>query len=134
MSRIAFVLIVIFGVFACTTTNEYNNKLNSFIGKNDSFLLAEMGKPSAKKIVNDTTQVWAYTKVDDVYVPSELYDYDQGSYINGQDGLFDPFLNTYLFSDDPQYFGYETKYICKTLFLIENGKISAWKWQGNDCL
>jgi len=134
IGRIAFVIIVVSVVFACATQNSYDNKLNSFIGKNDSYLQSVLGKPSAKKVVNENTQIWAYTKVDNVFVPAELYDYEQGTYAYNQDGLFAPFLDTYLFSNNAGDIGYNAKYICKTLFLIEKGKVSAWKWQGNNCL
>ncbi len=133
IARISFVLIVIFVLFACAGTEQYNQKLNSFIGLPQSELIAKMGKPSAKKIVNDYTEVWAYTKVDKIFVPSEFYTYNQGNEIYEEDGLFSPFLSTYLFSNNAGDLGYEAKYICKTLFLIQEGKVIAWKWQGNDC-
>ena len=71
--------------------------------------------------------------MDNVFVPSEMYNYNQGDYVNDTDGLFSPFLDTYLFSNNQGDIGYNAKYICKTLFMLQNGKIVAWKWQGNDC-
>lgn len=133
IGRVSFVLIVFFMLLACATPNDYNLKLNSLIGATGNDLETQFGKPSAKKILGDNTQIWVYTRVDNVYVPSELYTYDQGTEIYGQDGLFSPFLNTYLFSDNPGDIGYNAKYICKTLFMLENNKVTAWKWQGNDC-
>ena len=133
VEKISFILIVIFMLFACATPQRYNTELNSMIGESESDLIAKFGKPSAKKIFSDNTEIWAYTKVDNVFVPSEMYNYNQGDYVNDTDGLFSPFLDTYLFSNNPGDIGYNAKYICKTLFMLQNGKIVAWKWQGNDC-
>ena len=122
IAKISFFLIVLIMLFACVTPNSYNLKLNSLIGAS-----------SAIKILGDDTEILAYTNVDNVFVPSEFYTYSQGDEIYGQDGLFSPFLSTYLFSNNPGDIGYEAKYICKTLFLLQNNKVIAWKWQGNDC-
>lgn len=132
IAKISFLLIMIFVVFACATS-RYDDKLNLLLGASSEKLVAQFGKPSAKKIINDNTQIWAYTNVDNVFIPSEFYNYDQGSEILGEDGLFSPFLNTYLFSNNSGDIGYEAKYICKTLFLIQNNAVTAWKWQGNNC-
>ena len=95
IAKISFLLIMIFVVFACATS-RYDDKLNLLLGASSEKLVAQFGKPSAKKIINDNTQIWAYTNVDNVFIPSEFYNYDQGSEILGEDGLFSPFLNTYL--------------------------------------
>ena len=133
VAKISFFLIVLLVVFACTYPNQYNLKLNSLIGASKSDIESQFGRPSAIKMIGDDKEILAYTHVDNIFVPSEFYTYSQGDEIYGEDGLFSPFLSTYLFSDDPGDIGYETEYICKTLFLLKNNKVIAWKWQGNDC-
>ena len=119
---------------ACASAKDYDNALNKFLGASQAQIIQKFGKPSAIKIVDDNTKILAYTRVDDVFVPSEFYTYEQGEEFYGQDGIFSPFLNTYLFSQDPDALGYEAEYICKTLFLLQNDKVTAWKWQGNNCV
>ena len=134
IKKTAFVLILVFVLFACATTQKYDAKLNSMIGESQETLFKKFGKPSASKIFDNGDVIFAYTSIDDVFVPSEYYTYNQGNEIYEEDGLFSPFLTTYQFSNNPGDIGYEAKYICKTLFLMQNNKIVAWKWQGNNCV
>ena len=133
INKIAFILIFVFILLACTTTKNYDYQLNSFIGASKDEIIKHFGKPSAIKILDNNTLIFAYTKVDNIFVPSEFYTYNQGEEIYNQDGIFSPFLNTYLFSDTPGNIGYQADYICKTLFLLQNDKVVAWKHQGNVC-
>ena len=133
IAKISFLLIVLITVCACVTPNSYSLKLNSLIGASKDDVESQFGRPSAIKILGDNSEILAYTNVDNVFVPSEFYTYSQGERIYGEDGLFSPFLSSYIFSDNPGDIGYEAKYICKTLFLLENDKVIAWKWQGNNC-
>ena len=132
--RIAFLLIVAALLFACATTKGYDNMLNGFLGASEAQIVQHFGKPSAVKIIDSDTKILAYTKVDDIFVPSEFYTYEQGEEIYGMDGMFSPFLNTYLFAENPAAIGYEADYICKTMFLLEKRKVTAWRWQGNNCV
>lgn len=134
IKKATFILILVIVLFACATPQKYNEKLNSMIGASKEDLIKNFGKPSAAKILNNGDTILAYTFVDDVFVPSEFYTYNQGNEIYEEDGLFSPFLSTYEFSNNPGAIGYEAKYICKTLFLLQNNKVIAWKWQGNNCV
>ena len=134
IKKATFILILVIVLFACATPQKYNEKLNSMIGVSKEDLIKNFGKPSAAKILNNGDTILAYTFVDDVFVPSEFYTYNQGNEIYEEDGLFSPFLSTYEFSNNPGDIGYEAKYICKTLFLLQNNKVIAWKWQGNNCV
>lgn len=134
IGKVAFVLIFMFLLFACATQQGYDNKLDSLLGASKEQIISSYGRPSAVKIINDNTEILAYTKIDEIFVPSEFYTYDQGNEIYGQDALFSPFLSNYLFSDNPAGIGYNADYICKTLFLLQNNHVTAWKWQGNNCV
>ncbi len=134
IGKIAFVLIMVFVLFACASKQKYDMALNGLLGASQEEVQAQFGRPSAMKILENGDVVLSYTKVDDVFVPSEFYTYNQGNEINGMDGTFSPFLETYLFSNDAGGIGYNAKYICKTLFLFKNNKVTAWKWQGNNCI
>lgn len=108
-------------------------RLNSLVGESTEKLVAEMGRPSARKILSDGREVWSYTKVDDVYVPSEFYLYDQGALSNEYGGLYAPFMDQYDFSPYEQGFGYTVKYVCQTAFLIQYRTVLGWKQTGNGC-
>ncbi len=132
--KIAFLLIVTALLFACATAKNYDHMLNGFLGASETDVIKHFGRPSAIKIIDNNTKILAYTQVDDVFVPSEFYTYQQGEEIYGADGMFSPFLNTYLFAEAPGDIGYEADYICKTLFLLKNGHVVSWRWQGNNCV
>ena len=134
MKKISFTLIVLFLLLACSTTQKYDNKLNALIGADKEKVIATFGKPSAVKILSDNTEVLSYNKAQDVYVPSEFYLYNQGEIYNGYDTIYSPFLSDYDFSPYGDTFGYDVEYFCQTVFLLQNNKVIAWRWRGNDCL
>lgn len=117
----------------CATGAKYDARLNSLVGGSTARLTAEMGTPSARKILGDGCEVWSYTKVDDVYVPSEFYLYNQGAMSNEYGGLYAPFMDQYDFSPYEQGFGYTIKYVCQTSFLIQYQVVLGWKHTGNGC-
>ena len=118
----------------CASTTAYDAQMNSLIGRNTTFLIKFMGKPSAKKIMADGKEVWAYTNIDNVYVPSEFYLYNQGTMSEEYDGLYAPFMEQYDFSPYEKEFGYIVKYYCQTSFLIEYHTVIGWSRRGNGCV
>ncbi len=127
------VFCAVFLFAGCATNTEQKAKLNALVGQNIQQLIDYMGKPSARKILNDGREVWTYTKVDDVYVPSEFYLYNQGAFSNEYGGLYAPFMDQYDFSPYEQGFGYTVQYVCQTSFLIQHQLVIAWKQIGNGC-
>lgn len=127
-------LILAFGLLlgACATTAKYDSDLNSLIGKSKEALIQQMGSPSAVKMLPNGDEVIAYTKANDVYVPSEFYLYNQGALSNEGD-LYAPFLDHYDFSPYGGAFGYTVEYVCQTAFYLQGGRVVGWKWRGNDC-
>ncbi len=133
MRNLSLVLITAFLLFACATPAKYDARLNSLIGANKEALVQEMGQPSAVKMLPNGDEVLAYVKANNVYVPSEFYLYNQGALSNEGD-LYAPFLSDYDYSPYGASFGYEVEYICQTVFLIQNGVVTGWKWRGNNCV
>ncbi len=132
MKQISFALILLFLLFACSTTQN-TAKLNATLGMSRTELIETMGTPSATKILDNGTEILAYMKVDNVYVPSEFYIYNQGNLANEYDPLSTPFLNDYDFSPFGDDFGYTATYYCKTAFILKGGKVLTWEQNGNDC-
>ena len=92
MRRICFSLIFTFVLFACATPEKYDIKLNQLVGADRATVEKEMGKPSAIKILPDGSEILAYIKANDTYVPSEFYLYNQGALTNQED-IYSPFLS-----------------------------------------
>ena len=74
--KIYFTLLLLIFLFGCATPEKYDAELAGWVGKSENKLIAEWGKPSARKINADGSQVLTYTKADNVYVPSEFYLYN----------------------------------------------------------
>lgn len=134
MKHTCFILVVVFLLFACATTTKYDAKLSSLMGADKAQVIQAFGAPSAVKMIPGGGEVIAYTKANDVYVPSEFYLYNQGALSNEFDGIYSPFLGDYDFSPYGDTFGYNVTEFCQTAFFLQDGKVNGWKWRGNDCL
>lgn len=127
-----FCLLLLIFLSACATEEKYSNNLNKLIGENESYLLKIFGKPSSKKIINSHTKILTYTNLENMYVPSEFYEYNTPLYV-GADDVFYPFNDMYIYNPMSQYLGVNVTFYCQTSFLLENGVIKSWQWKGNNC-
>ena len=134
MKKISFILIIAFLLFACATPAKYDAKLNALVGLSKAELIQKLGQPGAAKILANGDELLSYVKADNVYVPSEYYLYNQGNLYNEVDGIYSPFLGDYDFSPYGASFGYQVEYYCQTVFLLQNGRVTGWKWKGNNCV
>lgn len=117
----------------CATEKKYDRELDGFLNQPVTKLEARFGKPSAAKILDDDSQVITYTKVDESYVPSEYYMYDD-TLVPGQEVVYSPFNGDYDFYPFERSFGYTVEFVCQTSFLVEKGIVRAWRWKGNNCV
>ena len=131
--KIYFTLLLLIFLFGCATPEKYDAELAGWVGKIENKLIAEWGKPSARKINADGSQVLTYTKADNVYVPSEFYLYNPYS-LQGDVSVYAPFDGDYAFTPYGENLGYNPEYTCQTSFLVQNNVITGWKWVGNDCV
>lgn len=134
MRKISFALILTFLLLACATPDKYDIKLTKMIGESKAELVKEMGQPSAVKMLDNGDEVLAYVKANNVYIPSELYVYNQGALANENGDIYAPFIGPYDFTPYTENYGYSVEYICQTAFLLQNGVVTGWKWRGNDCV
>ena len=130
--KIFFCLLLLIFLSACATEEKYNRNLNTLIGKNESVLLTDFGKPSLQKIINKNTKILVYAKVENMYVPSEFYEYSYQPYFGAYDIY--PFDNMYAYNPMRRYLGVNVTLACQTSFLIKNNIIKAWHWIGNNCV
>ena len=73
----------------CASEKKYNRELDSFLDQPVGKVEAKFGKPSAAKIIDDSSRVITYTKVDQSYVPSEYYIYGN-TFVPGQEVVYSP--------------------------------------------
>jgi hypothetical protein len=127
------VLFLFFLLASCETTTAYNNKLNKWVGKSESDLIAAWGEPDSVFKLGQSQQIITYVKNSEVIIPAEetLYNPD----FNSTDTLYAPFSYQEDFalpistSD-----GYVVDNICQTSFHIKDGIVQSWQWKGNDCV
>ena len=132
MKKAAFVLILTFLVFACTSYNTaYENKLNYFLGKNEQTLINSFGRPTSKKINGNGQTVVTYLKKEQYFVPTEYF-YDDPGWIDS-DFVYDPFWADGDFAPYAQIIDSEVEEICQTSFVIENNIVTNYSFRGNDC-
>ena len=131
--KIYFTILLLIFLFGCATPEKYYAELAGCVGKSEASLINKWGKPSARKINADGSEIITYTKADNTYVPSEFYLYNPYS-LQGDVSVYAPFDGDYAFTPYGENLGYEPEYICQTSFIIRNHIISGWKWVGNNCV
>ena len=131
--KIYFTILLLIFLFGCATPEKYDAELAGWVGKSEASLINKWGKPSARKINADGSEVITYTKTDNTYVPSEFYLYNPYS-LQGDVSVYAPFDGDYAFTPYGENLSYEPEYICQTSFIIRNKVISGWKWVGNNCI
>lgn len=132
MKRIAFVLIVVFLLFACAFNQKsYGQKLSVWIGQPEEQLLEEWGQPTAQKVVSNDTKILTYTKIKDWYEPIE-YIYDMPGW-GATDMMYDPFFDEYSLMPYSQIVDTQMQGICQTSFKVINKIVVSYKWRGDAC-
>lgn len=132
MKNIAFLTILTLLLFACATSQKYDEKLNGWIGKSEQDLVMSWGRPSAIKYVNDNTKIITYTKINEFYFPSEYYLYNEE--FEPEDTIYAPLMNEYDFTPYAELTDNVVETMCQTSFIVKNNIVAAWKWKGNDCV
>jgi hypothetical protein len=88
---------------ACATTRQYEEKLEAWVGRSDSDLVVKWGAPVATFSQGNGIQLYEYQKID-----RETREKSARTVA-----------------------GYEPS--CRTFFLIKDGKVVGWKWEGENC-
>ncbi len=132
MRNIAFLIILSLLLLACATSEKYDQKLNTWIGKSEQALALSWGRPSAVKYVNPHVKIFTYTKINEFYFPSEYYLYNEE--FEPDDTIYAPLMNEYNFMPYAELTDNEVETFCQTSFIIKDNVVSAWKWRGNDCV
>lgn len=131
MRKIVFGLILTMLLLACANIKTYDNELKSWVGKSEASLVSTWGRPSQKRYVNANESVLIYTRVQDWYMPSEYYFYNDGW---GQENvLLDPITGEAQMGPEAIITDNAVQEICQTMFWVKDGVITSWQWRGNGC-
>jgi len=120
MRQLVF-LAVAWIVSGCATTENYEKILDTWVGSTEGQLVQAWGPP-AGFYESGTTRYLTYTKSRSGYVPGTAPTY--------QTTIIGNTAYTSSYGGSP---GFSYSRHCKTTFTIQNGVISTWRYEGNDC-
>ena len=132
MRRVAFLLIIIFLLFACAFNGvNYGQQLENWVGQSEQSLLTSWGKPTIQKTLGNHKKLFIYIKYNDWYVPEEYF------YANpmwgANDMIYDPFFDEYTMTPYSQIVDTRVEGVCQTSFTLIDGIITSYQWHGNGC-
>lgn len=107
---------------ACATTEKYEAKLASWVGKSEKSLVQAWGAPDSVYELSRDEKILTYQSARNVFFPGSAPSYQTNfvgntAYTNAYGGS--PSMNVSM--------------SCKTSFTIEKKKVISWSWKGNDC-
>ena len=130
MKKTAFLVILNLLLLACAY-NNYGQKLQQYIGQTEQSLIENFGKPTGKTVVSNEKVVLTYIKWHETYMPMEYF-YDTPGF-GADDIVYDPFFVEYTFMPTSVVVDSMVEGICKTSFVITNGVVTSYRYQGDAC-
>ncbi|MFH1363320.1 MAG: lipoprotein [Candidatus Omnitrophota bacterium] len=134
MKKLVYLLVLVVLVSGCATTANYEAKLNTWVGYNESSLIASWGAPQNAYQMADGKRVIEYIQSANVPIGGYTYTKPQTTYHRGMVGgsLYSGTSTQYVTEQTPTY---NMQLWCKTSFIIDtNGRIESWRWEGNNCV
>lgn len=105
MRKFILTLLVPFILSSCIAERRYNAELNTFLNQPKEVLLMKWGMPNRTFKAKGNTELYVYKK----YRKQTEYEKSMDIY-----GLY-------------------PEYRCDTTFTVQNGIVTNWSWEGNDC-
>lgn len=105
----------------CASTRNYEAMLNTWVGSPEDALLQKWGPPS-NVYQSGTAKYLTFAKSGSAYVPGTLPTY-QTSVVG----------NTVYSTPVGGTAGYTVSKNCNTTFIVQNGRVVSWRWDGNAC-
>lgn len=106
----------------CATTANYENVLNSWIGSSETDLVSSWGPPANVYQSPDGARILTYNSARNVVIPGQA-----PSYTTTRVG------NTYYTNPVGGSAPVNVGLQCMTNFTVVRGRITTWRYQGNDC-
>lgn len=126
MKKIFIIICLLFSLSACQSTpsqkpteDAYRTLLNGWLGRSKTSLLQVWGEPQHDYWKKDSNYI--------LYVKSAVANTSDGAKIERMPRI----ANEHSFYQNPQ--GLVSK-SCTTLFKLEDGIITSWKFEGNTCV
>lgn len=116
MKKYLFLLLIL-TLTGCATEAKYRAKLNTYFGFSAKELIDAWGPPDSTYKLNPQTEYFTYNNSRNVYIPA-----------SSTTNVFGNTLTT------DYYGGYTENLNCKTTFTLENGTVTDYHFQGNDCV
>lgn len=112
-----------FGLLAaCTTTENYEAKLNTWVGKSEKELVMSWGVPDKQYQLDAHTKMLSYVSHQNVVYPGTfspcVASVNRGMVVNSCGPEFPPTVESYH---------------CETIFTLTDGKVTRWGHKGNNC-
>lgn len=105
----------------CATTKGYEQRLNSWMGASEANLIRSWGVP--KNVFNSGgRRYFVYNSSRNIYIPGTSPTYTTTIYGNTA-------YTTSSGGSSPTNINMQ----CETTFEIQNGRVSSWRYRGNDC-
>ena len=108
-------------LMACASVQNYDDYLESWIGKSEAELVETWGAPMKMENLGAGRQLFVYMKQKTVMEP-------------GADPQSLDFGNYSLYNPDNDIMQSETIYYCETTFTTENDIITDYSWAGDACV
>lgn len=105
-------LLLIFGgacLIGCATTARYEAKLNTWLGQPEASLIQAWGVPSRSHQISEKSKAIVFERSG----PETAI------------GTYNPYSQSVLMTAGRTY--------CNTTFFIEDGIVTKWRWDGNQC-
>ena len=122
MKLIKLLLVIFVSTLAsCATTENYEKILSSWTGQPVMSLVDAWGPPDSE-FVNESTRYLTWNKSKNVFIPGTAPTYSTTMIGNTA------YTNTV--AGTPSY---NIQRSCKTTFMVRDGYIVNWRWEGNGC-
>jgi hypothetical protein len=109
-------------IAGCASTAKYEAVLNSWMGHGEAELVSAWGPPANVYAAPDGTRILTYNSSRNVYIPGQAPNYQTN--VIGRTAY-----TTAVGGRSAMNIGMS----CATSFTISHGKVSTWRYQGNNC-
>jgi len=130
MKKVFFALILTFLLLACANM-AYEQKLDAWVGQTETSLIDSWGRPTIKKVAPNGQTILSYIKQNEYFVPMEYF-YDYPGWDSGE-MMYDPFFVDDGMQPYAQIIDTEVEGICQTTFMVTDGIVRSYRFNGNNC-
>ena len=121
--------------FGCATTEKYDKLLSGLVGKPESLLISDWGKPQEIKDVGNGDRILTYNQNRTIqtggYTLNQTNNYNTGRISSDFRASTGSSPRSFTMPTTPTS---DITLSCITRFTIHNGVVQAFSWEGEDCV